>query len=282
MSHNWTYEIPEPDGFKKALLYYINKEGEHQLFRILSKSSLSFELSQTFGHRNHSYKAGIKFHIPTQYMDVAEQLLKEDLESKIIRYADKLMPFNAGFDIYWLEIVPSLDNDFYDNDISDIDHVIENLTELIYVPEDFISKMKEMARIYSYLYLVENSLRLFVLNVITQNYKNTELMNLPILLNSQKNKIKQRKELEKKKRWLRARGDSDIYYLDFNDILSIIRENWTIFKKYFMDLDWIKVKLEELRDCRNIVAHNGYLGETEKKLIQTNYEQILMQISIAL
>lgn len=92
-------------------------------------------------------------------------------------------------------------------------------------------------------------------------------------------KIKVRKRDEGKNQWLRIRGNSEIFYLDFDDIGHIIRNNWEIFKTYFPSQEWVVTKIIELSKCRNLVAHNSYIGKSERDLIRVYFNAILRQIS---
>jgi hypothetical protein len=92
-------------------------------------------------------------------------------------------------------------------------------------------------------------------------------------------KVSQRKEEERKNRWLRLRGDSDIFYLDFDDLGSIIQNNWELFSLYFPDMAWIMSKISEFSKCRNLVAHNSYLEKHEKDVVRVNYTSILKQLN---
>lgn len=148
------------------------------------------------------------------------------------------------------------------------------------LPDDIIKKGKEMAEIYFYLYCVENSLRLFIekvaLNKLGENY----FEKLQINSNIEKN-IKGRKRKEEKNKWLGVRGDSELFYLDFEDLEKIIMNNWDLFKDYFPNLNWITSKLSEMADCRNLIAHNSFIDEDGRNLLRTYYVNILKQIANA-
>ena len=66
---------------------------------------------------------------------------------------------------------------------------------------------------------------------------------------------------------------------DFKDLGNLIDSNWELFKNYFPNRDFIIPKLNEMADCRNLIAHNSYIGDTERNLIKTYYNVILKQIS---
>lgn len=88
-------------------------------------------------------------------------------------------------------------------------------------------------------------------------------------------KIKNRKKSKEKIKWLSSRGDSDIFYLDLDDIGAIIRNNWDIFKEYFESLEWIVTNINEIAECRHPVAHHSYLEEHERDVIRVNFVKIM-------
>jgi hypothetical protein len=124
---------------------------------------------------------------------------------------------------------------------------------------------------------VENSLRLFIEKVLTDSLGGNYWTQVNIS-NSVKTSIQARKNAEQKNQWISLRGDSELFYLDFKDLSALITNNWDYFKNYFPDKQWITVKIEELENCRNLVAHNSYIGQLEREVIRVNYNQILRQI----
>lgn len=69
-----------------------------------------------------------------------------------------------------------------------------------------------------------------------------------------------------------------MFYLDIEDLGKIIQNNWELFKNFFPEQHWITQKIKEIQDIRNLVAHNSYVGETERNLLKSYYNQILKQI----
>jgi hypothetical protein len=76
-----------------------------------------------------------------------------------------------------------------------------------------------------------------------------------------------------------VRGDSDLFYLDFKDLGTIILNNWELFRVYFPDQSWISAKMNELYSCRNLVAHNSYIGAHERDLIRVYFRSIIKQLN---
>lgn len=78
-----------------------------------------------------------------------------------------------------------------------------------------------------------------------------------------KTKVTKRQESEGRDRWHMRRGATEIYYTDFGDLASIIRNNWEHFEDLFPDVNWVVSRFDELEKSRNIVAHNNLLESHE-------------------
>ncbi len=76
-------------------------------------------------------------------------------------------------------------------------------------------------------------------------------------------KVTRRQEAEGNNRWHVRRGASEIYYTDFGDLASLIRNNWEDFEDLFPDVNWVLSRFTELEASRNIVAHNNLLEPRE-------------------
>lgn len=74
-----------------------------------------------------------------------------------------------------------------------------------------------------------------------------------------RDKVTKRQEGEGRDRWHMRRGASEIYYTDFSDLASLIRNNWEHFEDLFPDINWVVSRFDELEKSRNIVAHNNAL-----------------------
>jgi hypothetical protein len=90
--------------------------------------------------------------------------------------------------------------------------------------------------------------------------------------------IKGRKKNEENNRWVSIRGESELFYLDFLELNTLILNNWQIFNEYFPDQAWISSKFSELYGIRNLVAHNSYVGEHERNILQVNFRSIINQL----
>ena len=52
-----------------------------------------------------------------------------------------------------------------------------------------------------------------------------------------------------------------LFYLDWSDLLKIIRKYENLFTPFIADLKFIELRFEELERVRNIIAHNGIIPD---------------------
>jgi len=145
------------------------------------------------------------------------------------------------------------------------------------LPPEIIEKGTRMAEAYSYLYSIENSLRQFLESVFQKEFGNPYEDHIKIPKGI-KTKIDGRKINESKNKWLPLRGESIFYYMDFGELGRIIMSNWELFERYFPDQDFIIPKINELSECRHLIAHNSYIDDESRQMIQIYYALILKQI----
>ena len=193
-----------------------------------------------------------------------------------------LIPVNVGFDVKDVFFKLDLTKDFAAEDdlILELERTTNTISSQIIkdiLPEDVKIKGYHMAEVYTYLYAVENSLRLFIEKVCKNKYGDTYFAQIAVP-RSLRDTLRSRKENAENRKWLSIRGN-ELFYLDFKDLGSLIDNNWDLFSTYFPNRDFIIPKLNEMADCRNLIAHNSYIGDTERDLMKTYYTVILKQIS---
>ena len=142
------------------------------------------------------------------------------------------------------------------------------------LPQDIQDKGREMSDVYLYLYCIENSLRIFIAEIM-----NAETLNVPTKVRETINKMK---DSEKESKYLLVRGDNDLFYCDFIQLGKIIVANWNIFGKYFPNKNehWLNVMVDELYKIRCLVAHNSFVGEHERQSLKVYYKNITLQLKL--
>jgi len=279
---DFKYEIPDEKKFFNVLQQLLSNSSqtEAEIFDKLKGGKCTIvPTSQYSGERWNAYSTEIHFYVAINNFDFLDQTLVKKI---LLSLCDKIMPKDSGYDIQHIEIAPIIGDD--NNEVtltSDLEEILKSTSNknLQFLPEDIKDKGKEMSEVYTYLYCVENSLRLFIeknflLKIGNQYW--SEIM----IPNAVKKSIKIRKDLEGKNQWIGIRGNSELFYLDFKELSNIIISNWDVFKEYFPDQHWLNVKIEELGNCRNLIAHNSYISALERDVIRLNYNQIIKQINI--
>lgn len=143
------------------------------------------------------------------------------------------------------------------------------------ISEAIFEKGDKLSSSYLVIYLIENHLRLFIWKVAGKS--NRKLFR--IINNKERSKIADRKKKERQNRWIPLRKDSNLFYLDIEDLGTIIQRNWAIFKTHFPDQHWINTKIQEVSLIRNRIAHNNsFISDTEKKALELYMDQIFHQI----
>lgn len=203
-------------------------------------------------------------------------------EMKALREACNLaMPSDTGLDVMEVDVGPSLGTATggpnLESTLAQDVALLDGSTADARLPADLVARGKAMAEVYLYLYTVENTLRLFIINV-GQGAFGDDYFDKLVISTTTRKMVEGRKEQERKTSWLSIRGDSPLFYVDFDDLASILQANWELFKGYFPDQQWIVIKIKELSNCRNLVAHNSYVGDHERDVIRVNFRSIALQL----
>lgn len=283
---SFTYSLPfSNEKFLDGLIWTLKRKKENELAQLLRGASLSVE---TGGYsfydggwgRSDARATSIYLYVNPINIDG----LDNDKTKELLRATcDKLIPAEVGFDVKRVIVEIDLSKDFEleDDLITDLEKQSDRISGKIIskiLPTDIKEKGYYMAEVYTYLYAVENSLRLFIDEVCKDVYGDDyfEKITVPKSLMST---ITNRVEKAGANKWLSVRGDSKLFYLDFKDLGSLISNNWDVFQKYFPSRDFIIPKIDEMAECRNLIAHNSLVQETERSVIKTYYNVILKQIS---
>jgi hypothetical protein len=275
----FTYQKPDEQAYLNALVKFLAYKHEKELADLMQGAKCVISHSNTFSRKRwDAYWTTIYFYVPVSRL---ESITQEKID-KLVQICDEIMPKEAGLDVMHVEFSPLLESaETIDTSISEVEDVAAHLSQEIMakiLPADVKQNGKDMAGVYLYLYCVENSLRLFIETVARKKLGDQYLDKLRMSRET-RDRIVQRKANEKKKKWLPTRGGSDIFYLDFKDLGSIIQNNWKLFSHYFPDLNWITTKIDEISDCRNLVAHNSFLDVHQRNLVKVYYTSILRQLN---
>ena len=145
------------------------------------------------------------------------------------------------------------------------------------------SKIREsfdMAQVYCYLYILENSIRQFIIDVMKKSHGKDwwkDCVNVKIREN-----VAKRMKKDKENPWHGSRKAHSIYYADVDDYRSIISRNSNVFKAYLPNLkspiQWVQNRMEEITFSRNIIAHMNPLAKKDRDRLKIYVSDWLEQI----
>lgn len=281
---DFTYIMPfSNEKLLDGIIFELKRDNKYDVANLLKGSHLEIEESgysyYDGGGRWDAHAVYIMFYVNPANVDF---LNVQSVKDMIVAICSDLIPVNVGFDVKDVFFKLDLTKDFAAEDdlILELERTTNTISSQIIkdiLPEDVKIKGYHMAEVYTYLYAVENSLRLFIEKVCKNKYGDTYFAQIAVP-RSLRDTLRSRKENAENRKWLSIRGN-ELFYLDFKDLGSLIDNNWDLFSTYFPNRDFIIPKLNEMADCRNLIAHNSYIGDTERDLMKTYYTVILKQIS---
>jgi len=152
------------------------------------------------------------------------------------------------------------------------------IIEAFGLPPNLAKEAKRMAEeVYPRIYVLENSLRYVVMSILRKKYGEDWWNRCNISREIRKN-VENRIKSEKKNRWHGRRGSHPIFYTDFDDLRSIIINNWEEFKELFPDQIWVQSRLKDIEPSRNIIAHNNPLPQREIERLKIIVEDFRKQL----
>lgn len=274
----FTYKFPEGKSVFNALIKMLNSKNQKEIIELITGGHIVFVGSDDFSQkysklgRWDAYCATAHIYVRPECYD---RIKTEENEVILLKCINDIVPKDAGYDFYEIDFSIELDCadvDLLSQVMADVSNVAAN--SLRYITPELIEKGREMAESYALLYVIENSLRIFLIKTFELNYGPNYMDQIKITSDIRKN-VDSRKKDEKDKKWLSVRGDSDIYYMDFIDLRSLVCNNYAIFQTYFSDLEAFKSKMNEMYQCRNKIGHGSYLDISERNLLGVYYTWIM-------
>lgn len=274
----FTYQLPDKTEFLQALLTLMSNSPKievRMVYNIIKYATLEFRESTEFSQKVwNAYKLYITLRLPIDIYS-KQQVMLEGYSSEIKNIAQTLLPADCGYYVWSVDIVPAFESARQGG--LEVLSSSQNNDKLDILDKDIVEKGKKMSDAYLVMYCLENLLRDFIDRTLTNNYGQKYEEKITIA-NSVKNKVKLRINDEAKNKWLPLRGDSYVYYLDFNELGDIISNNWNDFKELLPSQEWIKAKVGELYNIRCLIAHNSYLDSTSIEVLNVDYKQMIKQI----
>jgi hypothetical protein len=128
-----------------------------------------------------------------------------------------------------------------------------------YIADSDIADAKTMAELYIVLFSLENSIRRHIENVLFTNIGPDWWDKAASA--SMKRKESERRTNETQNKWIPSRANSGpLYSLDWSDLVTLMRKHEEMFRPSISNVNFLH-RFEDLGNLRNVVAHNGVIGE---------------------
>lgn len=281
---DYTYTLPfEEIKFADIIIRELKRTNSHDVAHLLKDSKISINNTGIYsnnvgGGRWNAYAVYIEIYVNPQNIDILEETQNKNAISTV---CNRIIPANVGFDIKDVEFFPDYtiefdsDEDLVGDLVKTVQGQSKRITDLL--SPELMNKGFEMSEAYIYMYAIENTIRGFIEKVLVAKYGDVYFNKIKLTKNIN-TKLSSRKADASIKKWLSFNSESDIHFLDFIELGDIIRENWSDFNTYFPNQEFILSKVSELADARNRIAHNSYIGETERTMLKAYYKMITSQI----
>ena len=135
----------------------------------------------------------------------------------------------------------------------------------------------KMGQVYVAIHCLENSVRNLIRTVLKDKLGEQwwdKAASAPM-----KRKVTERKSREIKNKWLTSRGADELNYIDWGDLVTLIRKYQDHFISYIGDINFLALRLGELENLRNVIAHNGLLPDEEITRIELYFSDWCKQVS---
>jgi hypothetical protein len=165
---------------------------------------------------------------------------------------------------------------------------VEKSQRVIVISEEFkdtdpilsqnkLSEAKEMARIYPFIYVLENSIREVIDRVMKSRYgENWWNIKAPRKL---KDDVAGRMAEDKRDSWHQRRSNRPIDYVDLNDLPRLVRKiEREIVPNIISDLQWFSEMVKEVYKSRCVVCHMNPLDKDNIQGVKLRYKQWQKQI----
>lgn len=123
--------------------------------------------------------------------------------------------------------------------------------------DQFVAQARQMATVYTAIAAFENSVRDLVRRVMLEKADATWWDTC--VAEKVKAKAHKRQEDEAKHRFHTQRGDDPVSFIDFSDLLNIMRANEEVFAPFWPSPEWAKGIFDSVERSRNVIMHSGFL-----------------------
>lgn len=148
------------------------------------------------------------------------------------------------------------------------------------LPSGKVREARQMATVYPFLYVFENSVREFIRTTLEdihgKNWWDTSVST------ETKNKAAGRQGKQGASRYYGKKAPHPLYLVDLDDLRNIIIRNWKDFEPKLPKLPntqaWIINTIQMIEEIRNIVAHNNPISKDDEQKLKVNFKEWVKRI----
>jgi len=135
------------------------------------------------------------------------------------------------------------------------------------------NEVDQMARVYPYLYVLENSIRTFICTAMVK-YHGPDWWNQQVK-RQLKDKVRDLKTEEKRNAWHQRRGAREVDYLDFKELKTLINKikPQLVRDQIIPKEDWINDLIDEVYPSRCVLAHMNPLSKDSIQGVKVRFKQ---------
>lgn len=159
---------------------------------------------------------------------------------------------------------------------AELDAKIAEILSLGLLDDEKVSNARRMATVYTAIAAFENSVRELIASVLLDQHG--EDWWITCVSEKIRTRAEALKEEEKRIRWHTPRGADPIYYTLMGDLISILRQNWTLFEPYIPSIEWAANIMDTLQRSRNVIMHSGQLDRSDIERIGILLRDWLRQV----
>jgi len=174
---DFTYELPfSEDKLLEIIIKELKQKGKHKIAYLLKNAKIFVKVPGTFsyyigGGRWNALAAYIQIYVNPDNIEILnENTIKDEIKS----ICDYVIPANVGYDIKDVSFYPdySIEHEVEEDLVEDLVKTSKSLSKRIIeiLPPELMNKALEMVEAYVYMYVIENTLRLFIEKVCIDKY----------------------------------------------------------------------------------------------------------------
>lgn len=157
-----------------------------------------------------------------------------------------------------------------------LDEEIADKVSLRLLDDDFVDQARQMATVYTAIAAFENTVRDLVQRVLLDQAGADwweQKVSSPV-----RTKASKRQEDEAKHRFHTQRGEDPINFIDFADLLNVMRANEEAFAPYWPSPEWARSIFDAVERSRNVIMHSGVLGPEDIERVGMNVRDWVRQV----